>query len=182
MSRYEVLVFLHIAAVVIWLGAGFLLAVLIHAAASDRQKELGYHQEMGWLSTRFFIPVSLSVVILGILLVLDGPYDFDELWINIGLVGYLASFLMGILFFKPEGERIGALVAEQGPNAPELDRRLKRIAMVERVQLTILFLVVADMTFRPTSDDTGMLIGGAAILAAAIALAAAGLRRAPAAA
>ena len=116
MTRYELLLSLHVAAVIIWLGAGFLLAVLVFGAerAGDRVKEAGHHRDTGWLAPRLFIPSSLATLVLGILVVIDGPWSFGDLWIVIGLAGWAASFLLGFFYFRPEGERIGALVAQHG--------------------------------------------------------------------
>ena len=166
MSRYELLLFLHIAAATIWLGAGLTVQLLIHRAgrAADPAAMKATGDGANWLATRLFIPASLSVVVLGVLLVLDGPWGFDELWILLGLVGYAASFLVGILFFKPEGERITDGIAARGPDDPDVRRRLARINAVSRLELAILFLVLADMALKPTSDDTGTLIVGAAVL------------------
>jgi uncharacterized membrane protein len=154
MTRYELLIFLHIAASVVWLGAGFLMAVLVLGAgrAGDRVKEAGHHRDVGWLAPRVFIPASMSVLVLGILLVIDGPWTFGELWIVIALAGWAASFLLGFLYFKPEGERIGALVEEHGPSHPEVGRRIHRLNVVDRMQLVILFLIVGDMVAKPTGD------------------------------
>ena len=180
MTRYELLVFLHVSAAIVWLGAGVLIAVLVFGAerAGDREKAAGHHRDVGWLAPRLFIPSSLAVLVLGILLVLDGAWSFDQLWIVLALAGWLVSFLLGILYFKPEGERIGSLVEQHGPAHPEVERRLRRLNVIDRLQLTILFLMVADMVVKPTADDPGALIGGGAILAAAAVLAAAAIRRA----
>ena len=183
MTFYELLLILHLVAAIIWLGAGFLIAVLVFGAerAGDRAKEASHHRDVGWLAPRVFIPASLSTLILGILLVLDGAWGFDQLWITIALGGWAISFLLGILYFKPEGERIGALVEQHGPGRGEVDRRLHRLNIVDRLQLTLLFLMVADMVVKPTGDDGGLLIAGAVILGVALALAAASIRRGPAA-
>jgi uncharacterized membrane protein len=180
MSRYELLNFLHIAASIIWLGAGFLLGLLILAAerAGDHQKEAGYHQDAAWLAPRLFVPASLATFLLGLLLVIDGPWSFDQLWITIGMTGWAVSFVLGFFYFRPEGQRIGALVAERGPADAEVGWRVRRLNVVDRVQLAILFLVVADMVLKPTGDDTGVLVVGAAIVAAVIVLAALSIQRA----
>jgi hypothetical protein len=174
----EFLLLGHVVAAIIWLGAGFLMTLVIFGAraAGDREKEVSEHQGLGWLAPRLFIPSSLATLIFGILLVADGFWTFDQLWIVIGLAGWAVSFVLGFFYFRPEGERIGALVGERGLHDAELDRRLRRVAAVDRVQVLILFLVVADMVLKPTGDDEGVLIGGAAILAAAAAAAALAIR------
>jgi uncharacterized membrane protein len=180
MTRYELLLFLHVTSVIIWLGAGFLFAVLVFGAerAGDAQKEASHHQDAGWLATRLFIPASFSSLVFGLWLVADSPaWDFDQLWINVGLVGWLASFGLGFFYFKPEGARIGALVESQGPGSAEARYRIRRLNIVDRFQTTILFLVVADMVIKPTGDDGGVLVVGALILAAVGALGLAALRR-----
>ena len=184
MSWSEFLLFIHISAAIIWLGAGFLMTLVIFGArsAGDRAKELSEQQGLGWLAPRLFIPASLSTMVFGVLLVIDSEFwSFDQLWITIGLAGWLVSFVLGFFYFRPEGERIGAIVGERGPNAPELDSRLLAVTAVDRVQVTILFLVVADMVLKPTGDDTGVLIVGALIVAAAVVAAALAIRGGPAA-
>jgi uncharacterized membrane protein len=177
-TRYELLTFLHIAAAVIWLGAGFLIALLVFGAerAGDRAKEAGHHQDVGWLAPRLFIPASLSTFVFGLLLVIDGPWSFDQLWITVAMMGWAVSFALGFFYFKPEGERIGALVEERGPADPEVDRRLHRLNIVDRLQLAILFLVLADMVVKPTGDDSGSLVVGAVILALVAGFAAISIR------
>lgn len=181
MSFYELVLFLHIAAAAIWLGAGFLLAVLVLGAvkAGDRMREAGYHRDVAWLAPRLFIPASLSTMILGIVLVIDGAWSFDQLWIVLALLGWLISFLLGFFYFRPEGARIGALVAERGPGDPEADWRVHRLNVVDRIQLTILFLVLADMVFKPSGDDGGLLVAGAVILGIALGWGGAVIRRGP---
>jgi uncharacterized membrane protein len=178
----QLLTFLHIAAAIIWLGAGFLLMILVLGAVleGDRQREAGYHRDVGWLAPRLFIPASLSTFVLGVLLVIDGSWTFDQLWITIGMAGWLISFCLGFFYFKPEGQKIAALVAERGPADPEADRRLHRLNIVDRVQLVVLFIVVADMVVQPTGDDVGFLVVCGLVLAAAAAAAYAYVRRGPA--
>lgn len=174
MTSYEFFLFLHVAAAIIWLGAGFLMTLLVWGAASagDRVREAGYHRDVGWLAPRLFIPASLATLILGIVVAADGDWPFD-LWLVIAVVGWLISFLLGFFYFRPEGGRIAGLVEEHGPGNAEADWRVHRLNWVDRVQLTILFVVVADMAIKPTGDDGGVLVVGVGIIAAAILLAAA---------
>ena len=173
MTRYDFLQFLHVTAAIIWVGAVFTIFMLtLKAERSDDPMEAGRLAEIGkWLTPRLFIPVSVSVLVLGLLLVWDGPWTFDMLWIDIGLAGYAVSFLTGILFLDPEGKRIDAAVREEGPASPRAARYIRRITIVSRIEMAILFAVVADMVIKPTGDDGGVLVGGAVALAVAAVLA-----------
>jgi carbon starvation protein CstA len=117
------------------------------------------------------------VLVLGVLLVWDGPWSFSDLWLLIGLAGWIASFGVGFLFIRPEGEKLKEIAAQYGPTSAELQRRARRLGLVSRVQLLALFLVVADMVLKPTSDDPWTLVVLAAILIAAALVAATSLRR-----
>jgi uncharacterized membrane protein len=181
MSYYEVLLFLHILTVVVWVGAGVALQFL--GVWGEQTRNGPFMQGLGdsseWLATRLFIPSSLATLVLGILLTVEGPWTFDTLWIDFGFVGFAVSFLIGILFLKPEGERIGRAIAAHGPESLEAGRHIRRINVVQRVELVILVLVIAAMAVKPTSDDAGTLVLFAAIVAAAVALGAWTLRAGP---
>jgi uncharacterized membrane protein len=169
MSYYEILLFLHILAAVLWLGGGFLIQALVFRAERTDDvvllKKLAENSK--WFAQRIFIPSSLAVLVLGVLLTIEGPWSFGDLWIVLGLAGYAASFLTGILFLEPEGKRIDAAMTAHGPQSREAAFHIRRINVVQRVEMTILFLVVAVMALKPTGDDVGTLVLGAAIVLAA---------------
>jgi uncharacterized membrane protein len=178
MSYYEVLLFLHIFAVIVWVGGG--IALLFLSAWGEQTRNAAFMQGLGasseWLAQRLFIPSSLATLVLGILLTIEGPWSFDILWIDLGFVGFAVSFLIGILFLKPEGARIGHAIAAHGPESSEARHHIHRIGVVQKVEFVILVLVVAAMAIKPTSDDTGTLILFAAVTAAAVVLGAWSLR------
>jgi uncharacterized membrane protein len=172
MTYYEVLLFLHVLAAIVWIGGG--IAIQFVAVRAEQTRNGPFMQALGessdWLAKRLFIPSSFATLVLGILLTIEGPWTFDTLWIDLGFVGFAASFLTGILFLKPEGERIGRAIAAHGPESAEARHHIRRIVVVERVQLVILVLVVGAMSIKPTSDDTGTVLLFAALTAVAIAL------------
>ena len=126
---------------------------------------------------RVFIPSSLATLALGALLVWDGPWSFDDLWIVIGLAGWIATFGVGFFFLRPEGEKMKEIVGQYGPTSPEAQRQSRRLGVVSRVQLLGLFLVVADMVLKPTTDDPWTLVVLAVLLLAAPIAGALSLRR-----
>lgn len=173
MTLYSILLFLHIATAIVWLGAGVTLQVL--ATRADRSRDssqmLKVASDNEYLAMRLFIPASLAVFLLGVGLVLEGPWSFGQLWITIGLIGYAASFFVGLLFIKPQGARIEALLAEHGGGHPEVARRVRSILLVARIELAVLFVVVLDMSVKPTGESAGFFVVSAVGLALVAALA-----------
>jgi uncharacterized membrane protein len=165
MTWYEFLLFVHISASVIWVGAGFLLVVLaIRADRTDDEDAIKrILDDNAWLATRLFIPSSLMVVIAGVLLTIDGPWEFDQLWIGIGLAGYLATFLTGVAVLRPRGDRIAEMIARDGGLTAVSLAETRRLLALARIDTVVLFVVIADMAVKPTGDDVGVLIGMAAI-------------------
>lgn len=182
MTLYEILLFLHVAAAIVWLGAAVTIqALAIRADRSDNPEEIRQiASDSEWLAPRLIIPTSLLVLAFGIALVLEGPWGFDQLWIALGLAGYAFSFLVGVAYLSPESGRIARLVAEHGSAHPEVAARIRRIFLVSRIELAILFVVVLDMVLKPTASSTGFFVLAGAGIAVVAALAFRGYRAAAA--
>ncbi|HEX2128269.1 MAG TPA: DUF2269 family protein [Solirubrobacterales bacterium] len=179
MTLYEVLLFGHITAAIIWLGAAVSAALLTLGAtrAGNSAKLAGYAEDSNYLAPRLYIPASLGTFIFGLLLVVEGAWDLGQLWVAIGLAGWLTSFLIGILYFKPESERLAEIAERRGPTHPEVEARTRRMDVLGYFELVILFVVVAAMVLKPTGDDTGVVVVGALLCAVAAGLAAVKFRR-----
>ena len=173
MTLYEFLLFIHISATVVWVGAG--LCSLVLAIGYDRDGDepaiRRFLADQERLATRLFIPASLTVVIFGIALVIESDaWSFGYLWIVLGLVGFAATFVTGLFMIKPASERIGAAMEREGGRlTPQLRTDIRKLIVMARLDYVVLFLVIADMVVKPTGDDAGMLIGMAVILVAGIA-------------
>lgn len=171
MSYYEILLFVHVLGVAIWFGTGFALLVLGNRLerAGDNAALKSLFGQSEWLATRIFIPISLTALVTGILLVIEGPWAFDQLWVVLGLVGFAATFLTGLLMIKPQSERIAADLVRDGMT-PGIAAEIGRMFTHMRIDYTVIALVVADMTLKPTGDDVFTLLLMAAVLAIAVAL------------
>ena len=171
MSYYEILLFLHIVGATIWLGSAFLIHALLYRGRTTGDTVLieRLSSNTQWLAQRIFIPTALAVLVLGILLTIEGPWSFDQLWIVIALAAFAATFLFGVGVIEPEGKRLHAAMAAHGPEHPETRRHDDRIHAYMKLDLVLLFVVVFDMALKPTADDVGTLVLGAAALFATIA-------------
>ena len=148
-TTYEWLLSAHILAAVIWVGgatATQLYALRARRAGPARVTE--FAADIEWLGTRVFIPASLTLVVFGFLLVGEHDWQWD-FWLVAGLTIWGLSFVTGAGFLGPESGRINQMSAELGPEAPEVQRRLRRIFLISRIELVLLILVVVDMTLKP---------------------------------
>lgn len=170
-SRYDLWLFLHIAFVIVWLGSGFLFHLLGYRAdrAVDTPGMERITADLTALANIVFIPASLLVLVFGILLTIDGPWSFGDLWIVLGLVGFAITFLTGLLWITPQSKRTQALIERDGGMGAEAYALAKRMMIFARLDYVVLFLVVLDMTVKPTKDDVGTLVLMAAVLAVAVA-------------
>ena len=106
----------------------------------------------------------------GILLVLDGSWTFEPLWIKLGFGAFLFSFLLNVAVRAPLARRVGK-------GAVDPRRAGLLFAQLALVELTVLYLTVADMVAKPTAADGGTLVAGGAILGLVVAAAALGAVR-----
>lgn len=178
MTLYELLLMLHVFSAIIWLGAGFVFTVLLLLArrTDDKAREASYHGDIDRLAPIVFIPAAMATFIFGFFAAIEGNWDFDQAWIVIGMAGWLASFLIGVLYFKPESEKIAALSEQGEAGMSEAMSRSARMTAVDHFELTLLYVVAAAMVLKPTTDDAGILIAFAAILGAVAFLNLGGLR------
>ncbi|HYZ27893.1 MAG TPA: DUF2269 family protein [Thermoleophilaceae bacterium] len=166
MSRYDAYKFVHVTAAIVWLGAGVMIQILGARAMRARDDEFvgRLFGEAGSLGKVLFIPASLTVVAFGILMVVDGPWDFEPLWIVLGLAGYAATFVTGAFILGPRAEKAAARAEREGGISPSIAAEMRRVLVLGRIDTVVLFLVVAVMVTKPTGDDVGILAAMLAIL------------------
>jgi uncharacterized membrane protein len=162
MSWSELLLFFHVTMAVVWVGGGLIVQFFALRAtmSGDPTRMATFGEDVKWIADRVFIPGSLFAFLSGVLLVVDSDfYGFGDDWIVIGLALYATTFLAGLLFLGPEAGRVGKLTAE---GSPEAGPRTQRLLLPSRLDLTLLFLIVYDMTVKPSFDDASSILWGLA--------------------
>ena len=151
MSGYEVLKFLHVAAVIAWVGAPVVLTVLQARLrrAGDRATLMGIGRQMETMGKVFFSPLAVATLVTGILMVAttDG-LSFGDPWILIGLVGIAASLGIGLGLIAPTGKKLGVAAQATPPDGPAIARLSQRMTTLTVLNIVILFFVVWAMVVK----------------------------------
>lgn len=152
-SWYATFMAVHVLFVVIWIGGGALLTVFgIMAERSGDSGQVAQIAKMAaFAGERIFAPAGLVVVAAGIAMVLNAHLGFDHFWIAFGLLGFLATFLIGIGVLSPMAKKLNALIEDKGPTAPETQEAISKILLVARADVAMLLLVIVDMVVKPFS-------------------------------
>jgi uncharacterized membrane protein len=149
---YEVLLFVHILAAIIWIGGAILINIFGSRAARSRDpaRMATMAREAGLVSQRVIAPTTVVLIAMGVSMVaVSDAWTIGQLWIILALVGFGVTFLAGAFFFGPESGRIGKVIDERGAEDPEVQRRIRRLIGLGRFDLLLLVLIVADMVFKP---------------------------------
>jgi uncharacterized membrane protein len=162
MSRYELWVFLHVASVIVWIGAGTTLALISLYAQRARDRVL-LERLTGlsrWLGQRVSGPAALAALAFGIVAARSAHWG-SPLWIGLGYGAIAISLLLNV------GVRLPLLRRSQhgATTSASAGRLFGALALVE---LTILYLAVADMVAKPTGSNTGAIAVGGGVLGLAV--------------
>lgn len=150
-TLYEVLVFAHLTFVAVWVGGDAMLQVVwLRAKRAGPERTVQFMSDVEWIGTRVLTPSALLVVAFGVWLVLDSPaWEFSQFWVSAGLTVFLASFITGAGFLGPESGRIGRAAQELGAADLGVQRRIRRVLLISRIELLFLILVIFDMVVKP---------------------------------
>ncbi|HEU5206989.1 MAG TPA: DUF2269 family protein [Gaiellaceae bacterium] len=134
MTWYEFFLFVHITAAVIWLGGAFTFQMygMVVRRGGDPEEIARFAGRAGSLSERVFVPASLLVILAGIALMINGNWDWDQLWVIFALVTFAASFLTGVLVLSPMAKRIPVA----GPTTSVGQALIERLFTILRVDLS----------------------------------------------
>ncbi|MCW2962193.1 MAG: hypothetical protein JWM90_2580 [Thermoleophilia bacterium] len=151
METYELVLFVHVLAAIVWIGGAMAIQALaiMTMGRGDAVAISRFSGDAEKIGMRIFLPASLVVVLAGGWLVYDGPWTTDTTWISISLGLYVLSFLTGAGFLGPESGRISKLTAQHGPEHPDVQRRIRRVLLVSRIELVWLVAIVALMVLKP---------------------------------
>lgn len=151
MSKLDIFLFIHVLAAASWVGGGIMVQLYGNRfmKANDPNLMRQFGETTEFIGTKFFMPASILTLVFGILLVNEIGFEYTEPFVIYGIAAVAFSALVGAIYLGPESGKIGALIAEKGPEDPEAQRRVARLINVSRFELLILIGAVFMMTVKP---------------------------------
>lgn len=144
-SGYHILLLLHVTCVVVGFGSSFVYPIMGAEAGRRRGVEAKALSETSLLAAgRVTTPVIWAAGLLGFILVIAGPWDFDELWVQAAMTLFIVLVLFAQFVHMPNLRKMNALTAQLAtfagppaggappgppPQAVEMEQRAKRAAM-----------------------------------------------------
>src|ERR1700704_6120050 len=109
---YDIVVFLHIAAVVTAFGVTFAYGLIEPLTARLAQDKLPWVHRLEYeIGRKFVTPAATVVFLAGLYLALsgDGPFDLKDWWVGFGLLAILV--ILGLIgaYFSPREKRLSEI-------------------------------------------------------------------------
>jgi len=118
-SFYNVVLFIHIAAVVLAFGVTFSFPIVMAAARKRHERHMGfYHRTQALIGSRLIGPLSGVVLLAGLYLAIEGPYEFGDPWIGSSLLLLIIIMGVGGGFLGPREERLAGLADRDIASSP----------------------------------------------------------------
>lgn len=148
---YQVLLFIHIVAAVIWVGGAVTIQALgVVASRSDDPAELprlGRNLEI--IGSRVFMPAAVVLFIAGAVMTVQ-QWSFGNLWIAASVGLFVLSAIGGAVYLGPRAKRVAALFDAEGPSSVEARRLIGRLFLATRLELVSFAIIIALMVFKPS--------------------------------
>ena len=146
-SLITVLLFVHILAAGTWLGTN-----IVQAVTNNRMAQQEAAVASAWLLATvrwgriIYTPSAIVLLITGIWMVVisNGVYEFENVFVVIGVAMVILGAVLGMRVFGPTGEQASALRL-QGEDATSLYTRLRTFGLIDSLAL---LLTIAAMVGR----------------------------------
>jgi len=142
---------IHVLAAIVWVGGGIFIQLLaVRIMKPDDPNELArFAKNVEVVSLRAFVPASLVLLTLGVVLMDQGGWDYGKFWVMFAMVVFVLSFLSGVAVLGPESGRIGKLIEERGGVDAEISGRIERLLLYSRIDIAFIALIAMDMVLKP---------------------------------
>jgi uncharacterized membrane protein len=151
-NLYSVFKFLHVVAVIVWLGGLFTTSIMTARVAREGNPSatLSLVRQSVFIGRSVMGPAAAVALIAGIVMVIDGGIGFGTLWIAWGLGAIIVSMGLGATVIRRSGEELGRLLASEKHDEGAVTAAQRRLGTLGMINLLILVSAVWMMVVKPT--------------------------------
>ncbi|HET6570336.1 MAG TPA: DUF2269 family protein [Solirubrobacterales bacterium] len=156
---YWTVVFVHVVSVVVGFGPTFVYPILWRHARKSYPRSLPYMlHTMETIGKAVIGPASLLILLSGIYLVSDGPYDFSATFVQVALPIIVVLILAGPLYFGRSEGKLAELaerdIAASPPDgevrlSDEFDALFRQVTVVARLASLAVLVALFFMVVKP---------------------------------
>lgn len=147
---YNWILFGHILGAATWFGGHVLLEGL--GATANRSGDPAIytrHIVTASKTTERVMPIAAIMTLgFGIWLVIDGAWEFSDVFVSIGFLVAILGFAIGLGFLTPKGKQLAAMVEDEGVDAPGAFELARRLTMGDHAMTGILVIAMIAMIFK----------------------------------
>lgn len=149
MDLYPWLKTLHIVFAIV--AVGFNISYGIWLARAAREPEHSGYALRGikFMDDRVANPAYAGLLVVGILLVLTGPYEFTALWVAVAIGLYVVMGAVAFFLYSPTLTRQIAAFESGGAQSPEFIALGNRGRMLGIVLGVLVFAIIVLMVVKP---------------------------------
>jgi uncharacterized membrane protein len=152
-TGYSLGLFVHVVAVVVAFGPTFAYGIFFSVLPKYPRAAPALLEGIQKVD-RYLVNAGTIVVLLaGIYMLADGPWDGSESWITIGFVAIIALLGLEHAFFRPQTKRVRELAERDLKSGDTLSDEFQglsqRIGMVGSIASLIVIVTIFFMTVKP---------------------------------
>ena len=151
-NLYSVFKFLHVVAVIVWLGGLFTTSIVTTRMAREGNQSAmaSLMRQSGFIGRSVLGPAAALALISGVVMVIDGGIGFGTLWIAWGVGALIVSMGLGATVIRRSGEQLGRLLASEGRDEEAVMSLQRRLQTLSAVNMLVLLSAVWMMVTKPT--------------------------------
>ena len=149
MDLNQTLVFLHILAAIVWMGAGLTLS-LLSIYVRKNGEDLKFIRMMEWIGPRVGGPsVIIMITTGGWMVSRSAAWTFDQGWVTGALFLLVLLFIVGVAFHVPHYKKIYSAAEQYGAESVEVKQLAKMSFTAAKIETILLALAVWLMIVKP---------------------------------
>ncbi|MCV0404405.1 MAG: DUF2269 domain-containing protein [Chloroflexi bacterium] len=149
MEFYPWIKTLHVFFAIVAVGANITYGVWMARAAKEPQ-HAGYAlRGIKFIDDRIANPAYIGLLVLGILLVLGGPWEFEQLWVAAALALYVVMGAVAFILYSPTLSKLITSYETGGADTDEFRSLSARSRTLGIVLAVIVVVIIVLMVVKP---------------------------------